>query len=240
MLTEAQYLIQADFILVANREAIERYAQWNLHLRQSIIEAFRAAVSRLVSIRGPEPKSGLRYAWHAFLAYSGGSTVNFWSVLRNDILQDFRTECILESRNESFGLRYPTSLVYIPPSFRLSGEPLVEDEMTKNVHLSFHYDSESSKMPRELGLIGVKEMSVDIFFAEFKLLISRRVTHSSRASQQNGMPQLRTFFAARSVQSGSGIFLSYLCVVVHGSLRPRNICSSAPKSALSRYHTGST
>jgi hypothetical protein len=65
-------------------------------------------------------------------------------------------------------------LVYIPPKFRISGEPLIEDETTKKDHLSFHYDTEASEVPKQLALIGVKEMTVGAFFAEFKSLVKRR------------------------------------------------------------------
>jgi len=176
LLTTSQYLIQADFILVANREAIELYAEWNFWVRQHIIEAFAKAVQRFVSIKGSSPASGLRYTWPVFLKDRGGTTVDFWSTLKISILEDLKSERILESRDDTAGVCFPTELWYIPYRFRLAGEPLVEEGNTRKSHLSFHYDTESSGMSRELSLIGVSEMTADRFFEELKSVVSRNST----------------------------------------------------------------
>lgn len=86
-------------------------------------------------------------------------------------MADLATEYILESRDETFGLRIPSTLLYIPSKFRLDREPLIEDAQNKRRHLSFLYDSGSTGLSPELESIGVKEMTDRDFFWEFKSFI---------------------------------------------------------------------
>ena len=135
------------------------------------MKAFRKAAQRFATIVGPSPCPGLRYTWPAFLREQGRCTTKFWSKLREQILADLATEHILESRDETFGLCIPSTLLYIPSKFRLEGEPLVEDAQNKKRHLSFLYDSGSTGLSPELESIGVKEMTDREFFREFKSFI---------------------------------------------------------------------
>jgi hypothetical protein len=135
------------------------------------MKAFRKAAQRFATVAGPSPCPGLRYTWPAFLRDRAGCTSKFWSKLRKQILADLATEYILESRDETFGLRKPSTLLYVPSKFRLNGEPLVEDAQNKMHHLSFLYDSGSTELSPELESIGVTEMTDGDFFREFKSFI---------------------------------------------------------------------
>ena len=148
-----------------------------------MVEAFREAVHRFTTIPGPSPPSGLRYTWPAFLGNASRSSAEFWAQLQNDILEDLRTESILESRDETIGLCCPTDLSYIPKKFRHAGEPMLEDKKTRKYHLSFHYDARYAR--NVLAQIGVKEMSESDFLKEFKGLIEPRFVVQFLKDQSN-------------------------------------------------------
>jgi len=154
-----QFLIQADFILTANREGLETLSEWNICLRKGITQAFLSAVEHF------NLTEGLRYTWPRFLKNEGRCSVRFWSRLRDELLQTLKGEVILQSRYGNEHFSSPDELLYIPPEFRLGGEPLVENAKTRKKHLSFHYDSDS--LP-ELAEIGVKVMGYRGFFRELK------------------------------------------------------------------------
>jgi hypothetical protein len=168
VLITRQYLIQADFLLIANREGLDISAHWNTALRTGIVKTFREAANRFVRVTGNSSSSGLRYSWAAFLAQKHASASRFWSQLRQDIFDELKTEKILESRDEKAGLRRPCDLSFIPLKFRHDGKPLIEDPCKKKLHLSFYYDSASSQLPIELKRIGVTSMTKYDFLSEIQ------------------------------------------------------------------------
>ena len=168
-----QYLIQADFILTANREGIELSIDWNKHLRDEIVKAFRAAVTRLAAIPNGLEGKGVRYSWPKYLRDSGRALA-FWSDLKREIIDDLKTLAILESRQSTQDFTFPTRVLFIPNTFRMLGEPLIEDAETAKKHLSFSYDTEECELLPELSLLGVEKMGGSQFVEELRLIIRRQ------------------------------------------------------------------
>jgi hypothetical protein len=171
----SKYLIQADFILTANREGIELFIDWNKNLRDEIVKAFRKAIDRFIEMSNGSDGRGLRYSWPKYLKDSGRA-IAFWSDLRRDILNDLKGRRILESRSPNLGLCSPLTIRFIPDSVRLDGEPLVEDAETKHKHLSFSYDTEDGGLSPELSLLGVEKMGESHFVEELRSIIQRQGT----------------------------------------------------------------
>jgi hypothetical protein len=145
-LKSGKYLIQGDFLLVANRESVDS-SKWNDSILEGVFRTFAwRAVPRFNEIHGSFPS--LRYTWPLFLKDRGG-TNEFWSKLKRWVFIRLATEDVLECRH-SMDLSRPDSLFYIPSEFRFEGEPLVEDEKTEPHHLSFAYDPEINQILPEL------------------------------------------------------------------------------------------
>jgi hypothetical protein len=169
-LQSGKYLIQGDFLLVANRESVDS-SKWNHSILAGVFRTFVwRAVPRFNEIHRSFPS--LRYTWPLFLKDRGG-TNEFWSKLKRWIFIRLATEDVLECRH-NMELSRPDSLFYIPPEFRFEGEPLVEDEKIESYHLSFAYDPEINRILPELKQMGVKVMSFLDFYKELRALIARR------------------------------------------------------------------
>lgn len=165
-------MIQADFLLVANRESVDS-SKWNQKVLEGVYNAFvTTAVPRFNQFH--DSTSGgqnLRYTWPLFLKDRGG-TNEFWSQLKRWIFHRLGIQEVLESRQKG-KLAQPKSLFYIPSEFRLHGEPLVEDRNSELYHLSFLYDSEIKNTLPELKKMGVKEMGFSQFYQELRDLIKK-------------------------------------------------------------------
>ncbi len=117
------------------------------------------------------PRSGLRYLWPLFLS-RGDVFQDFWSNLKQKIVETLKRAPILESQDRTAGLRRPNTLLYIPPNFKLDGLPLLERQDMKRRYLSFKYDDNISGLMPELRLLGVRSMSGDDFVEEFRNCLS--------------------------------------------------------------------
>ncbi|PMD48990.1 hypothetical protein L207DRAFT_505973 [Hyaloscypha variabilis F] len=164
------YLIQGDFLLVANRESVDS-SKWNYSVRVGVYRAFVSqAVPRFNAIHSNA--AGVRYTWPLFLKDRGG-TDEFWSTLKRWIFSGLSKRNVLECRHNT-KLTRPNSLFYIPLEFRFEGKPLVEDESTESNHLSFAYDADINQILPELQKMGVKVLSFSDFISELRSLVTRR------------------------------------------------------------------
>ena len=119
-----KYLIQGDFLLIANRESVDSSKRNDSVLKGVLSTFIHKAVPRFNEIYPSSPT--LRYTWPLFLKDRGG-TSKFWSRLKRGILSRLKTtSAVLECRHKK-ELSRPADLLYIPPEFRLNGKPLIED-----------------------------------------------------------------------------------------------------------------
>ncbi len=107
-----QFLLQADFLLIANREDIETSNQWNDCLLTGLAECFLQAVKRFNSAEALV----LRHTWLGFLQTMPHSGANSFSALGNRILDRLRSNPILESQAGTF-VR-PVGAFFVPQTFR--------------------------------------------------------------------------------------------------------------------------
>ena len=113
-------MIQADFLLVANREDIDRSLDWNKRLRDSLVDAFIDAIYTL-------DETDLKYTWAKYLPREKGSPKSFLFPVFKDLKDRLRQEPILETSDGSYDT--PAAIMHVPKDFKDdSGVPLLAME----------------------------------------------------------------------------------------------------------------
>lgn len=160
-----RFLMQADFLLTASREDIERSSAWNkaiaIGFEGAIIETFRRFAQ--TQIAGAD----LQYTWIGFLPKRLEITGLLSTVNHNVWLRLLR-EQMFESRARQFC--HYSSLRWVPPIFQdLSNEPLtlIHPE-TSNRYLSDRYPG---WIVDRLKDIGIAELTGQEFLRDLSLLI---------------------------------------------------------------------
>lgn len=161
------FMIQADFVLVANREDINS-ASWNTALLGATANAFPLAIEALVKAH-----ASLRYSWIRYLpdgVLASGQLHGF----HDSLLRRLRGTAILESRSGKMAT--PSSLIFVPKQYRdPDGIPITLTKAFGDVYLSPQYDDEDWKY---LEILGVKELSKAQFFAHLKVCLKERTASS--------------------------------------------------------------
>ncbi|KAI0856471.1 hypothetical protein F4860DRAFT_518768 [Xylaria cubensis] len=135
-----KFLLNADFLLTANRQDVATTANWNKAIVECIEDAFVKAIQLL-------NHSTLRYKWPRYLPIPVAFS-DIFSDLRMDKL---RQNPVLESENE--GWITPLSARYVPASLRDdSNKPLISNLKTRSRNLSLKYDDSDWKYIRNLGV----------------------------------------------------------------------------------------
>ncbi|KAH8892664.1 hypothetical protein GQ53DRAFT_646961, partial [Thozetella sp. PMI_491] len=160
-----RFLIQADFILTANRGALQDPLAWNSALQDGIRKAFLMAVKRFNAVPAGGSAGKIRYAWPKYLEYVQSGS-NFWKILHDGVIEDLKKSPILESRDEHAVFQKPDQLFYVPGRYRLFGDTLFDLPSIKRKHVSFAYDDHD--VLTHLKRIGVKEQNIDDLFQEFE------------------------------------------------------------------------
>lgn len=157
MLTMFQFMLQADFITLANREDIQHSSPWNDALRHSTTDAFINAIR--VFVEGP-----MRYRWPRYVPI--GAITPPFDATQTEILKALSRLQIVESSSEA--MCYASSLAYIPPEFMDNeGLPLTYSESTASRYLSRKY------LPGDilvLQTLGVQVLSTEGFLEDLKSL----------------------------------------------------------------------
>ncbi|KXH30602.1 hypothetical protein CNYM01_06505 [Colletotrichum nymphaeae SA-01] len=161
-----RFLIQSDFILLADRERLPASNAWNNKLRGAIVSAFVDAVERFNRIDGP-----LRYSWPQYLVRTLSRDA-FWDGLDHLLVRRLQYHPVLQSRAN--GLQEPSGMIFIPPAFSLDGVPLIDSPKQRDRHLVADYvpelgtgDSTAVRLPPGLLRLGVRAMDQDLFVSEF-------------------------------------------------------------------------
>ncbi|KAK3360775.1 hypothetical protein B0T25DRAFT_133644 [Lasiosphaeria hispida] len=154
-----KFLLQADFILTANREGIDRSSAWNhailKHLPAAILKAIRAFNSRR-----------LCYIWPRYLQLRPPMS-DFFAGLNSELIRLLSEQDILESA--AGGTELPSRLQHVPEQFRDSENcPLTLCKKTQSKYLSPNYDSEDWLLFQS---IGVKEMTVEGFIQDVRQFV---------------------------------------------------------------------
>jgi hypothetical protein len=181
-----QFLIHADFLLVASREGLEYDNAWNLVLRDYIRQTFFRAVSRLANTpRG----CNLRYMWPKYITHHHSSH-GFWNVLHQEIISDLRQQQIFESCDPRAGNYLPSDLRYVGKKLRFNGAAIFGTSELRKKHLSFDYDGCIS----ELKLLGVCDTSTDDLMLELSTWIAENGVEALASQPLEWHQQLASLF----------------------------------------------
>jgi len=182
-----QFIIQADFLLPANREDILSYA-WNLHLRLGLNVAFRQAVDKMNKILS------LQYIWFRYLP--AHVQISFLSPLLQAIKQTLLQSRVIWSWVKI--LETPKTLLYIPPQFLdRHGNPLMANSSAFKTYLSPKYDWNADQT--SLKSLGIEVLSTSSFIRAIKSLSQLRTKdwgdksrewHGDVAAALNSSPSL--------------------------------------------------
>lgn len=141
-----QFLIQADFLLTANRKNVPEN-DWNQALLRCVADLFSVAVGNFAS-----PGDPLKYKWMRYLPI--GPMAGFWEGLFRMIQIELESENIVETqRNE---LKRGKDVRILPSWFLHDKEPLLPDN-DDDIYLSPNYQKRDIKILKKLGL---KKMTV--------------------------------------------------------------------------------
>lgn len=164
-------MIQADFLLVANREDLEA-CPWNSAILEEIPNAFVIAVHEL-------NKTEYRYSWMRYLPDKRDCQAPF-ADLPTRILDMLSTEDVLESRDGT--LTQPVGLTAIPKKFRDDrGRPLLPLDRAGSATLSYDYPSCFNE---RLKWLGVKELQPADFLTQLEDFASEGASDFRDMSQE--------------------------------------------------------
>ncbi|ETI26864.1 hypothetical protein G647_10310 [Cladophialophora carrionii CBS 160.54] len=155
------FLINANFILTANRESVPD-TDWNNALRVGVSRAFVGLVDKIVTSGDP-----LEFTWMRYLPQK--PMQGFWEWLWADIQAElsYRASPILRSRrDELHSIEHMTTL---PDWFIHENEPIVADT-DEDIYLSDHYESSDVRILEDLG---VRQISVTQILERIQLGLSQ-------------------------------------------------------------------
>lgn len=155
-----QFLLQADFVLTANREEIDASHSWNYTILYNLEQAFLAAIKTIAVTR-------LQHHWPLYLPLENRPDIFY--PFRASILGKVSKECIVQSYSGSF--LTPGVLFYVPEQYLDSkGIPLTLSKYTESQYISPLY--KQTTLPA-LKKLGVKELTFDNFLSHLKSLIDK-------------------------------------------------------------------
>lgn len=135
-------MVQADFLLTANREDIDQSCKWNVALRDEISQAFLDAVNLFNS-------GQMRYHWPHYLP--SGLLIPFFRPMANNIFQELSNRAVLESWAQT--LEKPNALAYVPQEFRdNTSTPLTLTKVTAARYLAPKYPAWEVNFLIDLGV----------------------------------------------------------------------------------------
>lgn len=171
------FMIQADFVLVANREDINS-SSWNTALLSATCNAFPRAIESLVKAH-----PSLQYSWVRFMP-TGATEPTHLHNFQTNLFRVLSSAAILEARNGK--LRVPSSLLFVPKQYRdPEGIPITFTKALGGLYLSPQYDDNDWKY---LETLGVKELSKEQFLRHVKTCLKEKCSSSSAAMLDRHSP----------------------------------------------------
>jgi hypothetical protein len=153
-----QFLIQADFLLIASREDIDDSSRWNHALRSELSTAFVNAMKEFNE--GP-----LRHAWMEYLPLRDPLD-SFLKPFHLELKKKLASESILYS--QAGDLVAPGALTYVPEEFKLNGVPMTASALSTRRYLSDNYSQADLKY---FEILGVTKMNEYTFILELQSLL---------------------------------------------------------------------
>lgn len=172
-----QFLIQGDFLTLANREDVLADSQWNITIRTELVSLFLDAIEEF------KQRPGLEVLWYRYIPIDTGK--NFFSPFVNSLLKELRTRDLLRDADGS--LREPSTL-RVAHYLDDDGDPLIAEKYIPYYYLSSSYNVSDQYFPilRELG---VQTLSADEFINGLSRM-SRRIRQKSTSWHETVCAQL--------------------------------------------------
>lgn len=153
-LSKEQFLLQADFLLVASREEVNASLDWNRALRTSAIDA-------LIEVAKWFNTGSMKYMWPRYFP-GKGNVSGFFEAFKESLLKQIAYEKVLESVDGQFVA--PSSLMWCPSQFcDKDGRPFTATAKSSWRYLSPKYKSDDRET---LTTFGVQEMTGKEFVRE--------------------------------------------------------------------------
>ncbi|KAF4430289.1 putative Heterokaryon incompatibility protein, partial [Fusarium austroafricanum] len=174
--SELQFLIQSDFLLVANREDIADSCLWNEAILAAFPRAFCSSISTFID-------TPLRYTWPRYLESSGtGRLASAFEQIKSSLKWEmpvFETEG--GTLEEAWKLRF------IPETYRLtSGEPITLCSQTSYKYLSSRYSMDDREYMKGL----VRDTTSSEFLKDLKTFMDNHQSTGFREKDENWYGQL--------------------------------------------------
>jgi len=158
-LSKEQFLLQADFLLVASREDVNASLDWNRALRTSAIDA-------LIEVAKWFNTGSMKYTWPRYFP-GKGNVSGFFEAFKESLLKRIVYEKVLESVDGQFVA--PSWLMWCPSQFcDKDGRPLTATTKSSGRYLSPKYKSDDRET---LITFGVQEMTGKEFIRELSNMI---------------------------------------------------------------------
>ncbi|KAJ3456983.1 hypothetical protein MRS44_014124 [Fusarium solani] len=166
-----KFLLNGSFILTASRLQVDTSSRWNQALRDSVADAFVAAIAQLRA-------NGFRYLWPVFLPSTRESS-GFFEPAFTKILETVKAHKMLESFSND--LARPSELVCVNrPEFIYQKDrtPFTLHSATEGRYLSDHYPLAATL--RVIESLGLRPLSDREFLDDLRTMISRSPTWHHR------------------------------------------------------------
>ena len=175
-----QFLIHADFVLVANRKDIQGGLDWNNSLRQGVVQALHAALLSFAT----SPIHHMAYAWPEYLECLQTVHNAFLKAIAVDTISALRSYTVIQTEqttnSSSTGNRWdaPQNLLIVGSDFRdAEGDLLLNDIPLSEGVAASSYSFKSMAVLRKLG-------ARDFIFPDFVEYLMRFVRENSEDFQQ--------------------------------------------------------
>jgi hypothetical protein len=193
-----QFVLQADFVLVANREEIESNSAWNKGLLEQIPHALLAAIDEFNT-------GDFRFSWIRFLPLRHDRE-DFFQHLWPKVQQLLSTRPILESVGGD--KMAPSALVIVPGEFAYeSGNPLIPPDFSMFTYVSQKYPAEDREA---LESLGVRNLTAKDFLDDLSNFIKQSATEFQ---SMPGKWHSRLSQILDSLTAKHGKFISSLSVI---------------------------
>lgn len=176
-----QFLIHADFVLIANRKDIQGGLDWNNSLRQGVVQALLAALFSFAT----SPIHHMAYAWPEYLECLQTVHNAFLKAIALDTISALRSYTLIQTEQTSNSSSttgnlwdVPQNLLIVGSDFRdAEGELLLNDiPLSERVVANF-YSFKSMAVLRKLG-------ARDFIFPDFVEYLTRFVKENTEDFQQ--------------------------------------------------------
>jgi hypothetical protein len=180
-------LLQADFILTANREDIARNNAWNNSVLEGALELFVSAVRQM-------NRTGIcKYSWPRFLARNAAAHGTIMDGFISRLQKKIQEESVLESQGGYISC--PAELTLVPEHFTDGADPprpLFDDILNTFKYASFKYSAQA------LESLGLSYQTPQQICALLKWMSAQQLAEKS--------PIWHSRLAAGIAEAGSSIF----------------------------------